>query len=470
MSAKEILSVWAGVCKVAGMNWWLYKETLLCAVGYGYFSQEMKVVRVAIPGKSLPLFLENVMPILPGTWNVDLSWFAATKEPIVISMNNQVLMKIDVILDEETAEVDEIRGAYRRNKKLLNLLKRIAPKKFVAKLKKNSEKKAAKRFAATAVGLAEDGEWLWDGFTDKTGALRPRAWFENIEMITIREGEYPVPSGYRDYLRAVYFDYENGLFDEIGCGLTVEDKNLLREHQQHCKEALAFIQQLSQEFGLRYYLLAGSVLGPVRHGGFIPWDDDIDIGIRLEDLARFEELVEEYLPQRLPKGYSLKKPGVNSDYPRMFSKICYEGRCCMDLWPLIPTRTHGRRAKLLWKFGKVITKIHYKKIGYKVTRFKKIVKLVDPFLSDALVLKLARMNEHMFDKLPINAYINLYSIYTRKKETIRVEWLDAETTMSFDGLEVPVVGCTEAYLTHLYGNYMWRPAPWSRASRHVERF
>ena len=78
----------------------------------------------------------------------------------------------------------------------------------------------------------------------------------------------PVFSGYEEYLTTVYGDYKDGLTDEIGCGLTKEEKEELKNHQAKCFEALSFLQELSLEFGLRYYLIAGSVLGAVRHGGF----------------------------------------------------------------------------------------------------------------------------------------------------------------------------------------------------------
>ena len=49
-------------------------------------------------------------------------------------------------------------------------------------------------------------------------------------------------------------------------------------------------------------------------------------------------------------------------------------------------------------------------------------------------------------------------------------WLDDEATAMFNGLEVPVIGHTKVYLTHLYGNFMGFPLPWKRVSRHVARF
>lgn len=276
---------------------------------------------------------------------------------------------------------------------------------------------------------------------------------------------YPVRSDYREYLEETFGDYENGLHDDIGVGLTAEEKEALKAHQIKCREALVFVQALSEEYHLRYYLLAGSVLGAVRHGGFIPWDDDVDIGIRIEDLPRFEELVKAHLPA----GFTFEQPAPNHPYPRMFSKICHDDRCCIDLWPLVPIPFDGFQAKFTWFFSKLITKIHYCKIGYPVEKHGKLAKICSLFLTDHMAMKLARWNEgKALGKAP--AYINLYSVYRRQKETIPLTWLDTPATELFEGLEVPVVGCTHEYLTHLYGDYMARPAPWKRASRHFERF
>ena len=282
---------------------------------------------------------------------------------------------------------------------------------------------------------------------------------------TVMVNGYPAPANYREYLEETYGDYENGLHDDIGVGLTAEEKISLKAHQAKCREALAFVEELSQKFGLRYYLLAGSVLGAVRHGGFIPWDDDVDIGIRIEDIEKFEKLVKAHLPA----DFTLVQAAAGDPYPRMFSKICHEGRCCIDLWPLVPIQNGGWKAQFTWFFSKLIAKVHYCKIGYPVAKHSKLAKVCSLFLTDKAAMTLARWNERKdLGKAP--SYINLYSVYSRQKETIPNAWLDTPARENFEGLNVPVVGCTHDYLTHLYGDYMKFPAPWKRASRHFERF
>lgn len=282
---------------------------------------------------------------------------------------------------------------------------------------------------------------------------------------TVACNGYPAPVNYREYLAQSYGDYENGLEDDIGVGLTAEEKVSLKVHQKKCREALAFVEELSRQFDLRYYLLAGSVLGAVRHGGFIPWDDDVDIGIRVEDLERFERLVKAHLPE----GFTLVQAAPGNPYPRMFSKICHEGRCCMDLWPLVPIHNDGWQAKFTWFFARLMAKVHYCKIGYPVAKHSKLANICSLFLTDRAAMALARWNERK-DLGKTQSYINLYSVYSRRKETIPTVWLDTPARESFEGLMVPVVGCTHDYLTHLYGDYMTLPAPWNRASRHFERF
>ena len=83
------------------------------------------------------------------------------------------------------------------------------------------------------------------------------------------------------------------------------------------QEILDVIHQLCIQNGLRYSLAYGTLLGAVRHGGFIPWDDDIDLMMPREDYNKLLEIWN----QTAPEGYILVNGDTSADYTNNFSKI-----------------------------------------------------------------------------------------------------------------------------------------------------
>lgn len=65
----------------------------------------------------------------------------------------------------------------------------------------------------------------------------------------------------------------------------------LRELQLHILDILIEIDRICRENNIQYWMSGGTLLGAIRHGGFIPWDDDIDIEMYEEDYLRFKEVV-----------------------------------------------------------------------------------------------------------------------------------------------------------------------------------
>lgn len=73
----------------------------------------------------------------------------------------------------------------------------------------------------------------------------------------------------------------------------------LRDAQLIMVKILEEVHNLCERHGLKYFLDAGTLLGAVRHKGFIPWDDDVDIGMLREDFKKFLIIAEKELPEFL---------------------------------------------------------------------------------------------------------------------------------------------------------------------------
>jgi len=91
----------------------------------------------------------------------------------------------------------------------------------------------------------------------------------------------------------------------------------LRKLQLTQLEILHVIDRVCREHDIPYSLYAGTLLGAVRHQGFIPWDDDLDICMSRANYNRFLEVWE----QVRPEGYLLQNKEKSPDFTQSFSKI-----------------------------------------------------------------------------------------------------------------------------------------------------
>lgn len=82
-------------------------------------------------------------------------------------------------------------------------------------------------------------------------------------------------------------------------------------------ELLELFVDICDRLDLRYYLICGSALGAVKYKGFIPWDDDVDVGLFREDYETFLEKAPEFLPEHV----FLQNYRTDPAFPAIFSKL-----------------------------------------------------------------------------------------------------------------------------------------------------
>ena len=110
----------------------------------------------------------------------------------------------------------------------------------------------------------------------------------------------------------------------------------MKEHDddtlQHLKDVELLIfkdfKKICEENDLKYYLWFGTEIGAVRHQGFIPWDDDIDIAMFREDYEKFLKIMEEKSCEK----YTVLDSRYNEDYFFQFGRLSLNGTHWVEFW------------------------------------------------------------------------------------------------------------------------------------------
>ena len=121
----------------------------------------------------------------------------------------------------------------------------------------------------------------------------------------------------------------------------------LKEIQTCELDILKNVARICDEYDIDYYISSGTLLGAVRHKGFIPWDDDIDIIIKLEDIKRFKKackhltppekfFVQDYKSDRGTPYISLKVRNTKTFMPEIENATTNQG-IWIDVFPVIKT-------------------------------------------------------------------------------------------------------------------------------------
>lgn len=236
---------------------------------------------------------------------------------------------------------------------------------------------------------------------------------------------------------------------------------------------------ICEKYHLQYFMLGGTMLGAIRHKGFIPWDDDIDLGMPRKDYEKFLEIAKDELPEYLNVVNYKNTPNYQYYITRIQdtnvkvieerigndAKFTYAS---IDIFPLDGSPNNTLMRKVFFfrvLFHRALMSLCYKdsidrkrrrsfleKILLAILEVTPIEKLTTPFIQKEKIDQL--LKKYDFDKSEFVG--NIMGAY-RTKEVVPRTWYGKGKKYQFEDIELVGIEKFQDYLTHTYGDYMRLP-------------
>lgn len=297
-----------------------------------------------------------------------------------------------------------------------------------------------------------------------------------------------------DTITASGIGYDKAEFEEnLSTALKEELENqenrnyVLRKLQLTELEILKELDRVCRKHNLRYYVVGGTLIGAVRHKGFIPWDDDIDVSMPRKDFDKLCKIAKE----EFGTGYFLQSHKTDKNCYFHYAKLRKEGTyfgedkfehtalhkgIFMDIFPLdyIPDN------KILQKFifrgfscltGFICSKEMTSEFLYKNMSLPFIVsfRLLQCILPKCLLLSarsaLAKLSNALSKK---RLLASLAGFHGYPMEISPEKWWAEGRDLEFESFKVMAPKEYHTLLTHMFGDYMQLPAPEDRINHNVE--
>lgn len=305
---------------------------------------------------------------------------------------------------------------------------------------------------------------------------------------------YDKVKGFMKKIRNI-FNTKQLLNETESKGVLIEiDETLRKELQAALLLMLEDIYSVCRKNKIRMFLSGGTALGAIRHQGFIPWDDDVDIAMTRHDYNKFCSVFEEELSDR----YILSAPNYNGNAKARFPKILKKGtyleeildstnkdlcKLFLDIFILENAPENKYLRRLRGSYCNTLEAISgmvsfVERADDTAKAFYKSASRVN-YYSRCIIGKLFSFKkaEWWFDRVDhacnYRRKSSIVCFPTGRKhyfgEILEKEKLFPLIKVSFDGKSFPVFSGYDYYLTNLYGDYMKIPPVEKREKHFVKK-
>lgn len=242
------------------------------------------------------------------------------------------------------------------------------------------------------------------------------------------------------------------------------------------------LKRICNKYNIKYFMVKGTLLGAIRHKGFIPWDDDMDFGMKRKNYEKFLQVCKKELDQ---EKFYLQTEATDELYTFEFAKLRLEGTEIIEEFSKDVNTHHGIfidifpfdnvadnvilrffQIKKFWFYRSLSwvkcgygSKLRKKEFKYKVT------KIVSKLFSIEFIKKQKKIGLTKYNNKNTKYIICGDGHFGIKKEIINSEWIEAVTEYQFEDEIFLGIKDYDNYLKHFYGDYMTL-TPEGKRNRH----